>query len=54
MSAKESKSDWIEDKCPVCDGTGTDKTKAHAPGGVSAASCQACGGDGRKKPKKSN
>ena len=28
-----TKSDLIEDLCAVCDGTGTDKTKAHAPGG---------------------
>ena len=40
-----TKSDLIEDLCAVCDGTGTDKTKAHAPGGVSAATCQAWGGD---------
>ena len=53
MNSRESKSDWIEDKCPDCDGTGTDKTKTHAPGGVSAAICPTCCGDGRKR-KQSN
>jgi len=57
---KETKADWIEDKCPRCDGTGVDRDQSRVPRRVeddqisgepriqvSADPCRHCGGTGR-------
>ncbi len=49
---KESKSDWIDDKCPDCHGTGSLVRARPAQFGkpiISPPPCPACGGTGRKK-----
>jgi len=53
MTRDESKSDWIDEICPDCRGTGAE-AKLHPvnPGHdktVSAPPCPACGGTGRKR-----
>jgi DnaJ-class molecular chaperone len=50
MKDKESKSDWIEQKCPACNGTGSETVvRLTRPGQVkiSPSRCPACGGTGR-------
>lgn len=49
---KESKADWIEDKCPACNGTGFDTVVKPVRLGdkkISPPPCASCGGTGRKK-----
>lgn len=55
MSKKESKSDWIENKCQACGGTGKvlemHPVKRFQPK-INPPDCPACGGTGRqRKPK---
>jgi rRNA maturation protein Nop10 len=57
---KETKADFIEDKCPRCGGTGSDPNQSHAPRRVAddpisgetqfqfdTNRCRQCGGTGR-------
>lgn len=49
---EDAKADWIDDKCPRCNGTGVSAEKALTPPDnavVSATPCPACGGMGRKR-----
>ena len=50
---KESKGDWIEDKCPSCNGTGSVTVARPVPAGfqpkINPPKCPECGGTGRKK-----
>ncbi len=55
MAADEAKSDYIEDKCSMCRGTGSlpesQPVKRGEPLVISAIKCPACGGTGRAKTK---
>jgi len=48
---KESKGDWIEDKCPACNGTGFEAVMKPVRLGskLSPTPCPKCAGTGRKK-----